>query len=543
MQARAASIWQGAWAWPLLAAAGLAQAAAIAWPRGGMPLDWLQFLSIAALAWGLDAQAAPSASRRRAAWRAFGLGWTFATAWLAGTFWWLFVSMHVYGGLAAPLAALAVLALAAFLALYYGMATATHAMLPARSPAGSALQWALLWLLAELLRGHWFTGFPWGAGGYAHVDGPLGSTAKWVGVYGVGFLSAWLASAAALALRRWRGAEPVARRAAARASAWALGGPLLMSAVLVAASSMGFTRPAGSLSVGLLQGNIEQDQKFLPGSGVPLALGWYAQRLLSTPAELVVAPETAIPLLPRALPEGYWEALAGALRRDPAAGGPARAALIGLPLGSAAEGYANAALGLAPGQADYRYDKQHLVPFGEFVPPFFRWFTDALNIPLGDFTPGPARQAAFTWRGLRLLPNICYEDLFGEEIGAHFDADGAPHVLVNLSNIGWFGDTVAIDQHLSISRMRALEFERPMLRATNTGATAIIDHQGRVISELPRLTRGVLLGDVQGREGRTPYAIWVSAVGLGPLWLLAMMPILLGAWRWRLTRRGRGARD
>jgi apolipoprotein N-acyltransferase len=528
MQARAASIWQGAWAWPLLAAAGLAQATSIAWPRDGRPLDWLQFLSLAVLVWALDAQ---DAAPRRVARRAFAVGTCFATAWLAGTFWWLFVSMHTYGGLAAPLAALAVLALAVFLALYYGAACAAHAMWPARSIGRAALQWALLWLLAELLRGHWFTGFPWGAGGYAHVDGPLGGVAKWVGVYGVGFLSAWLAAAATLAVRRWRLAGPLERRAAARAGAWALGLPLLLSGVLVASSSISFTRAAGSLSVGLLQGNIEQDQKFLPGSGVPLALGWYAQRLLATPAELVVAPETAIPLLPRALPEGYWEALAGALRRDPPSGGPARAALIGLPLGSAGEGYANAALGLAPGQADYRYDKQHLVPFGEFVPPFFRWFTDALNIPLGDFTPGPARQAPFTWRGLRLLPNICYEDLFGEEIGAHFDADAAPHVLVNLSNIGWFGDTVAIDQHLSISRMRAIEFERPMLRATNTGATAIIDHEGRVSSELPRLTRGVLQGEVQGREGRTPYAIWVSSVGLLPLWLLALSPLILAAWR------------
>src|SRR5690606_25561008 len=174
------------------------------------------------------------------------------------------------------------------------------------------------------------------------------------------------------------------------------------------------------------------------------------------------------------------------------------------------------------GQAPpYRYDKHHLVPFGEFIPPFFRWFTQMMHIPLGDFARGGVGQPSLAWQGQRLAPNICYEDLFGEELAARFaDPATAPTVLVNLSNIGWFGDSVAIDQHLSISRLRALEFERPMVRATNTGATAVIDHRGRVTHRLAGHTRGVLEAQVQGRTGAvTPYAWWAARAGLLPLWL------------------------
>jgi len=177
------------------------------------------------------------------------------------------------------------------------------------------------------------------------------------------------------------------------------------------------------------------------------------------------------------------------------------------------------------------------VPFGEFIPPLFKWFTAMMNIPLGDFNRGDIGQPSFEWQGQRLAPNICYEDLFGEELGARFREEArAPTIFVNSSNIAWFGKTVAIDQHLNISRMRALEFERPMIRATNTGATAIIDHHGRVIAALPRHTQGVLVGDVEGRNGLTPYAWWVSRLGLWPLWLPGL---LAGGLAWRRRRAER----
>ncbi|WP_238344299.1 apolipoprotein N-acyltransferase [Ramlibacter lithotrophicus] len=497
--------------------AGCAQALAIAMPGSGQPAWWLQLLSLATLAW----LAQRASSWRRAAF----LGWTFATAWLCGTFWWLFISMHVYGGLPSPLAAAAVLALAAFLALYCAAAMGVFAALHRRAPAWSAPLFAALWLLAELLRATWFTGFPWGASGYAHVDGPLAVLAPWTGVYGIGAAAALLAFALSLALRprTWR--------------SWRYWTALAAASGLLAACNMAATSsPAGGdqqrLSVALLQGNIPQDEKFQGGTGIPLALNWYGQQLGASAAALVVAPETAIPLLPQQLPDAYMKAV-----RERFAGG-SQAALVGLPLGSLQDGYTNSAMGFKPGSEAYRYDKHHLVPFGEFIPPLFRWFTDMMNIPLGDFNRGSLRQPTFDWQGQRLAPNICYEDLFGEEIGAQFaDAARAPTILVNLSNIAWFGNSVAIDQHLHISRMRALEFRRPMIRATNTGATAIIDHRGRVTHALPRHTRGVLTGEVQGQTAITAYAWWVSRLGLWPMWLLALGTVA-AAWAWQRRRGG-----
>jgi apolipoprotein N-acyltransferase len=486
--------------------AGLAQAASIAAPWNGQPQWWLQLLSLAVLAWLV---------RGTSNWkRAGALGWLFGTAWLTGTFWWLFISMHVYGGLAAPLAALAVLALAAFLASYYALASAAIWALARSDRAPDAIVFAAAWLLAELMRGTLFTGFPWGAGGYAHVQGPLAFLAPVVGVYGIGFVASLLAFGLSLALRAgWRSWRYWSAAGAAVA---------LLAAcnyVVPAADSA----PGPRLTVALLQGNIAQDEKFEGRSGVPVALAWYGEQLRAATASLVVAPETAIPLLPQQLPEGYLAELGKHFAQHQ------KAALVGIPLGRLEEGYTNSVIGIRPGTEVYRFDKHHLVPFGEFIPPLFRWFTDLMNIPLGDFNRGAVGQPSFEWQGQRLAPNVCYEDLFGEELGARFaDAAQAPTVFVNLSNIAWFGNTVAIDQHLQISRMRALEFERPMIRATNTGATVVIDHGGRVTHSLPRHTRGVLTGEVEGRSRITPFAWWVSRWGLWPLWGLGFA-IVLGA--------------
>jgi apolipoprotein N-acyltransferase len=276
-----------------------------------------------------------------------------------------------------------------------------------------------------------------------------------------------------------------------------------------------FSTPAGTLAVSLVQTNVPQEEKFSP-QHLPQALAWLNEALRDARGTLVLAPETAIPLVPDQLGADAW-----AQFQAPFADGR-RAALVGLPLGDFERGYTNSVAALAT--TSYRYDKHHLVPFGEFIPPGFRWFTQLMNMPLGDFARGPVAAPSFAWGGQRVAPNICYEDLFGEELAARFaDRAMAPTVFANVSNIAWFGDTIAIDQHLHISRLRTLELQRPMLRATNTGATAVIDHRGRVTAQLPRYTRGVLETEVQGRDGLTPYVAWTSRVGLWPLVLLALV--------------------
>jgi apolipoprotein N-acyltransferase len=439
-------------------------------------------------------------------WRqAAGLGWLFATTWLCATFWWLYISMHTYAGLNAILTAVAIVALAMALGGYYALACGAYWRLKERTPMMASLLFAALWTMAEMARGTWLTGFGWGAVSYAHADGPLAAYIPWVGSYGVGALAAWLAAAALFAVRG---------SAAIRVAMVAIVGVgLLAPSVLPVWSTS-----VGSLSVTLLQGNIPQDEKFQSGSGVPLALQWYGEQMARSETDLVVAPETAIPLLPLELPPDYWDALKARFSNG------SQAALVGFPMGDFAQGYTNSVLAFAPALADvWRYDKHHLVPFGEFIPPLFKWFTRMMNIPLGDFNRGAVGQASFVWKGQRLAPNICYEDLFGEELGARFiDPTLAPTIFVNVSNIGWFGDSVAIDQHLQISRMRALEFERPMIRATNTGATAVIDHKGQVTHALPRLTRGALVANVEGRTGTTPFGWWVARFGLWPIWIVSL---------------------
>ena len=441
-------------------------------------------------------------------WRAAALGLAFGTAWLATGTWWLFISLHTYGGLAAWLAALAVALLSAFLSLYLAAALAAFARWRSGAAGRDALLFGALWLLAELARGVIFTGFPWIASGYAHVDSPLAALAPWVGVYGIGFVAASLAAWVALAWGgTWRERAPPLVGAAAVLGALALVGPVP------------FSRPVGTLTVTLLQGNVAQDEKFAVEL-MPRSLEWTRDQLLAARGDLVVAPETVIPLLPSQLDPVYWRSITDHFQRA------AQAALLGLPLGDERVGYTNSAAGISAATAAlpggfYRYDKHHLVPFGEFVPNGFHWFTELMNIPLGDFNRGPVGPPSFAFRGERIGANICYEDLFGEELAARFEDDAsAPTIFANISNIGWFGDTIAIDQHLEISRMRALEFQRPMLRATNTGATAVITHAGRVSAALPRFTQGVLDAQVQGRAGLTPFAWWAARFGLWPLWLL-----------------------
>jgi apolipoprotein N-acyltransferase len=464
---------------------------------------WLPMLCIAAFA----ALVAPAAPRHAAA-----LGLAFGTAWVGAGTWWLYISMHRYGGLPAWMTVLAVAALSAFLSLYLAATLALFSRWRSGRAGVAALQFGAAWLLAELARGVIFTGFPWAASGYAQVDSPLARLAPWIGVYGIGFVvasaSAWAGFTLRRPQRRW--SAPVAGIAAV--------------ALLAITPVPTFTRPTGTLTVTLLQGNVPQEEKFA-SEHQGAALEWHVGALLAARTDLVVAPETAIPFLPQQMPEDFWPSLRARFQ------GGGTYALFGVPLGDEKTGYTNSAVGFAPRRAaEYRYDKHHLVPFGEFIPAGFKWFTRMMNIPLGDFNRGTLDQPSFAVRGERIAPNICYEDLFGEELAARFgDAAGAPTMFANLSNIGWFGNSIAIPQHLHISRLRALEFERPMLRATNTGATVVIDHRGVVTHRLAPHTRGVLEASVQGRSGTTPFAWWSSRVGLWPLWIGGALLLAAGA--------------
>jgi len=473
------------------------------------PATWLlQIACVAGLAWQVS---------RATPWRAALVGLSFGTAWLVAGVWWLYISMHLYGGLSSTLAVLAVLALCLFLSLYLAIAMAVFARLRRHRTLLDSLLFAACWLVAELARGVVFTGFPWAASGYAHVDGPLANLAPWIGVYGIGFVCAALGAGLVLGMR------DVGQRSAGAVLGFGASATVLVGLALI--KPVPFTQPTGTLTLTLLQSNVPQDQKFSEAY-LPQTLAWAQTQMLAAKGDLVLGPETIVPLLPEQMPADYWKPLALHFQRN-------QAALIGRPLGSFEAGYTNSVVGVSRDtvkwpEGFYRYDKYHLVPFGEFIPMGFRWFIDLMNIPLGDFSRGVRVPPSFVVKGERVAPNICYEDLFGEELAARFiEMNEAPTILANLSNIGWFGDTIAVKQHLIISRMRALEFQRPMLRATNTGATVVIDHHGVVTHSLKPFTQGVLDAQVQGRQGLTPYTWWASRFGLWPLLAVAVMLMLL----------------
>ena len=483
------------WAGPAMLLAGGLHTASFA-PFGWWPL---QLLALALLAATVG-----RASPLQAAWR----GGLFGMGWLGSGLWWLYISLHDFGGLHPLLSALAVALLAAFLSSYLALALALWAAWRPGRPVGDALTFAACWLLFELARGQWFTGFPWLASGYAHTDGPLAALAPWVGVYGIGALAALLAGLVAQGLVRGGGA------------AWPA---LALAALLPVAAHWApaeFTTPSGSLRVSLLQPNVPQNLKFDPDRIVGNLMALREQLQAGT-GELVVTPESVVPL-PRDQVDGeFWQGMLAPFRQ------PGRAALVGIFTGDDAHGYVNSMVGVSAAPQDYVYGKRHLLPFGEYVPLGFRWFVDLLNIPLGDQAAG-TQTAAFAVAGQRVRPLICYEDLFGEDFAASLVGPQAATVLVNATNLAWFGRHMVQDQHLQFSRMRALEFQRPIARATNTGATALIDHRGQVTHRLPPLVTGRLDVEVQGRQGGTPYARWLSQAGLWPAWGLVLVLLLAG---------------
>ena len=432
---------------------------------------------------------------------------------------WVYISMHDYGAMPAPLAALATLLFAAYLALWPALAGYLQARLPARGLPGLAIPAA--WCLTEWLRGWVFTGFPWLGIGYAHTDGPLAGLAPVVGVHGLNFAAALVATLLVAVTRGLVIHTPWSQRwQALTALTLVLCGGWLCGFV-------GWSAPHQEpVRVALLQGNIAQDLKFEEGR-FETTLEGYRRLIEAHPATLIVLPETALPRMLHTIPRGYLDLL-GDLARTRGAD-----LVFGVPLAESQQRYFNSVvtLGASPQQ---RYDKAHLVPFGEFIPFGFRWFVDLMKIPLGDFTRGSDSPQALTLGSQRLAINICYEDLFGEEIIRQLPT---ATMLANVSNIAWFGNSLAPHQHLQISRMRALETARPMLRATNTGMTAVIDHHGRVLQALPPFTAGALVADVQATSGLTPYAYsgnW-PAISLSVLLLLSG---LLSGLLSRQRRRG-----
>ena len=445
----------------------------------------------------------------------FGLGY-----FLTGVSW-VYVSLHDFGAMPAILAGALTLAFCCILALYPAAIGYTYVALGAHSMLVTLVVLPALWTLADWIRGWLFTGFPWLALGYAQVPStPLAGYVPVLGVYGASFgvalTSGLLVILCSFYAIKNEGQKPrpvftfIRHPSSFILAALWLGGYLLLQIT--------WTTPTGApLSVSLLQGNIAQDMKWQDDHVAP-TLNAYRDLVTASHARLIVLPETALPMFLHEVPADYLTGLAAHARGN---GGDA---LVGVPERSNARDYYNSvlSLGMAPTQT---YRKSHLVPFGEFIPlkPLFGWFFEFANIPLLDFARGAETQQPLDVAGQRVAVDICYEDVFGAEIIRQLPQ---ATLLVNVSNVAWFGRSVAPQQHLQISQARALETGRYVLRATNTGMTAIIDQQGRVLQAAPEFTRAVVNGDVQGYAGTTPFVRF----GNLPIVVLSLLLTLAAGW-------------
>lgn len=407
---------------------------------------------------------------------------------------WIYVSLERYGGMAVPLALAATFAFCAGLALFMGICGIGYAKLRRVGELRNAFLFAALWTLSEWLRGTIFGGFPWLVIGYSQVPfSPLAGYTPLLGVYGVTFMVALSAALSVLALAGPRRATAVTLLVMLWLEGWAL-------------RQVQWTSPiAQPFTVALLQGNIAQDRKWREDERAR-TLDTYLSLLDRSDASLLVMPETALPVWFDALPADFLRTLRERIEQR-------RSTLIvGAPERVEEHDqvrYFNSAFALGGAGAEV-YRKRHLVLLGEYVPAgsIFRSLSEVLHIPLNGFSPGPANPAPMIVDGQRVAISICFEDAFGEQIvGRTLDAT----LLVNLSNLAWFGDSLAPHQHLQISQTRALESGRFVVRATNTGVTAIIDQRGYLTARAPQFEPSVLHGTVQGYTGRTPYALWGNA--------------------------------
>lgn len=509
-------------------------------PLPGWALSPLQLITMAILVRGIWS----SANSRQAAGRA----WLFAFGQFMLGLYWLTISMSNYGFIPLPLAILALAALCAYLAVFaslagwltqkIGCAAWSEGEASSRGPVMAALVWSALWTLCEWLRATLFTGFPWLNTGYAHTDSWFAYWSAVFGVYGVTFITAFCAAAIAGLVGATHFSpkhQPQRAVVGVLAIALALGGWGLQM--------INWSKPAGMpLVVRLVQGNVDQGLKFDPRllaaniqthlqlAATPVPTGRPAPRL-------VLLPETALAAFQHQIDPAAWLAWKELATRQ------ASTILMGAAiLNRSTNQYTNSVIAidrdtdlnqLIQGTDQHRYDKHHLVPFGEFIPYGFHWFVELMRIPMGDFNRGKLQQPDFVIGDQNVAANICYEDTFGEELLPSLAPRNGANILANFSNLGWFGDSFALRQHWQISRMRAIETSRPMLRATNTGASGAIDHTGNPIAILPAHRPAVLDVSVQGQTGLTPYA----RIGNLPILLLAVLVLCAAFYRRQQTHR------
>ena len=437
------------------------------------------------------------------------LGWCFGLGYYGAGASWVYVSISVYGNAGALLSVLITTGFVMAMALFIALQLWLWRRVAVRRWAAPGF--AASWVLGEWLRTWLFTGFPWLFLGSAHLSSPLAGLAPVFGVHAISFVVALTAAWGLELVRLVHRGAPRSRLARHPAL------PVLTLLWLLSwtGSGISWTHATGErLQVGIVQGNIPQDLKFRPDY-LQVTLDTYTR--LSEPlweADLLVWPETAVPL---ALQQAgaVLDTLAARADRN-------NSALVTGIFFADGTTVHNSITAIGAGEGIWH--KQKLVPFGEYVP-LHKLLSNVLRLfelPMSSLSPGPRDQALLTVQGHPVATFICYEIVYPAFVRAY-----GRHAafLVTISNDTWFGASVGPWQHLQIARMRALELGRYLVRATNDGVSALIDEHGRMLAQSRQFREDTLVGDVVLMEGSTPFATWGSL----PILLLSSL-LFLGAW-------------
>jgi len=444
--------------------------------------------------------------------RAFWRGWLYGVSFFSVGASWVHVSFYQFGGVslvgAIILTALFVLVLATYPAL---LGAALTRFFPHNTSSRLLIVFPAAWTLMEWLRGWLFTGFPWLSLGYSQIDSPLNGFAPLLGVYGVSWIIALSASLLVFAFQS--NFKKFAFALATIVIIWGSGWLL---------SNIAWTQAVDKpLKIALVQGNVPQEFKWLEGNQIPSMRRYLELSQENRDADIIIWPETAIPLFYNELEQymPYFLKILAAEHHNYETD-----FLIGIPVLKPDGRYFNsvASISKEPGL----YYKQHLVPFGEYIPfkIIFGNLFKLLNVPMSDFSAGNGEQTTLKSAGQVIGVSICYEDAFGELVRNSLPA---AKLLVNVSNDAWFGESIAPHQHLEMARMRALETGRYLLRATNTGISAVINTKGKIIKQVPQFKIITLRAIAQPYQGKTPYVRFGNALILSFLLFLIVGYYLL----------------
>lgn len=432
------------------------------------------------------------------------VGFMFGIAYFVAGVSWVRISMHEFGGMPLPLAWFSAILFCSYLAIYPMLACAFTAWAKPKSPYFFAFVFACAWAFGEYLRAYLFTGFEWLSIGVSQAPTGITLAIQLFGVFGVSFLIVLFTTLAMqfvgiVSAQVLKHPDDHDEDMGVAPLGLAIVVSVIPVIILAIVGPLDFeSNNAKPTRVSLLQGNIEQSLKWDPAR-FQSTLDTYEKLVRDAKGELIILPETAIPTLLHRVPPEYIERLQKIAKEKNAN------LLIGVPI-EEKDRYYNAAisLGIEPEQ---QYRKVHLVPFGETMPlqGVLGWFYRSLQIPMSNFASGDPLQPLMKLNGQMLGISICYEDAFARDV--HRTLPDAT-LLVNISNDAWFGKSAAAEQHLQLAQMRAIEFARPMVRANNTGVTAVIDAKGRVTDRIPSWQTGILETTVQGAKGYTPYMVW-----------------------------------